>query len=276
MSASFLHIPCTRPQQRCPQLSCRADQASGASDKQQQHSSTRRRALGAALLLPAAAVVAGPRRAAAEELAAAAAAPPPTEAVASPPALDVVSWPQWVDRNFSFSYPPGFKEVADLSYAMPPKPTSGSPTDQVVENPLKAEVRSSGGEQRINVVVRQAAAYQRTLLQVTDISQLGDARKVAKLLIPPGAVVAGVTSTAVAQPPRDTGTVLGVIERQPVTYYTYDLLLPDPAATRVQLTAAAQLGRLYVLAASAPGQEWGEAGPLLREAALSFRVRYKI
>lgn len=109
-----------------------------------------------------------------------------------------------------------------------------------------------------------------------DISQLGDARKVAKLLIPPGAVVAGVTSTAVAQPPRDTGTVLGVIERQPVTYYTYDLLLPDPAATRVQLTAAAQLGRLYVLAASAPGQEWGEAGPLLREAALSFRVRYKI
>lgn len=128
MSASFLHIPCTRPQQRCPQLSCRADQASGASGKQQQHSSTRRRALGAALLLPAAAVVAGPRRAAAEELAAAAAAPPPTEAVASPPALDVVSWPQWVDRNFSFSYPPGFKEVADLSYAMPPKPTSGSPT----------------------------------------------------------------------------------------------------------------------------------------------------
>jgi hypothetical protein len=45
--------------------------------------------------------------------------------------------------------------------------SSCHPADQVVENPLKAEVRSSGGEQRINVVVRQAAAYQRTLLQVT-------------------------------------------------------------------------------------------------------------
>jgi hypothetical protein len=39
---------------------------------------------------------------------------------APPPALDVASWPLWVDRYFSFSYPPGFKE-ADVSYAAPPK-----------------------------------------------------------------------------------------------------------------------------------------------------------
>jgi hypothetical protein len=39
--------------------------------------------------------------------------------------------------------------------------------DQVVENPLKAEVRSGDEQQRINVVVRQATALKRTLLQVT-------------------------------------------------------------------------------------------------------------
>ncbi len=52
-----------------------------------------------------------------------------------------------------------------------------------------------------------------------DISQLGDPREVAKLLVPPGALVASVTSFTVAQPPKDTGTVLGTIQRDPVSYY---------------------------------------------------------
>lgn len=55
---------------------------------------------------------------------------------------------------------------------------------------------------------------------------------------------------------------------------SYDVLLPD--GTRVQLAAAAQLGRLYVLAASAPAGQWQEAGPALKEAAASFRLRYKV
>jgi hypothetical protein len=98
---------------------------------------------------------------------------------------------------------------------------------------------------------------------------------VAKFLVPPGAVVASASVTAVPQPARDTGTVLGLIERDPVSYYNYELVLPDEEQTHVRLAAAAQLGRLYVLAASAPGSEWEAAAPALREAAASFRLRYK-
>ena len=161
----------------------------------------------------------------------------------------------------------------------------------------------------------------------------------ARLLLPPGAAVLRVDSREVAQPPKDTGTLLGTIQRDPITYYkcaaaaaachlllpawraaaaccaaslllprcllsplhggrslpstaaprpaptpaccpcappgpprSYDVRLPD--GTRVALMAAAQLGRLYVLAATAPDAEWAEVGPALREAALSFRLRY--
>ena len=52
-----------------------------------------------------------------------------------------------------------------------------------------------------------------------DISLLGEPKEVARLLLPPGATVVGLASTKVAQPPKDTGTVLGTIERDPVTYY---------------------------------------------------------
>ena len=52
-----------------------------------------------------------------------------------------------------------------------------------------------------------------------DISQMGDARAVAKLLLPPGSAVLAVTSLVQQMPARDTGTVLGVLPRDPVTYY---------------------------------------------------------
>ena len=48
---------------------------------------------------------------------------------------------------------------------------------------------------------------------------LGDSRSVAKLLLPAGARVLDVEQITVEQPPRDTGTVLGVIQRDPVNYY---------------------------------------------------------
>lgn len=41
----------------------------------------------------------------------------------------------------------------------------------------------------------------------------------ANLLLPPGAVVASVSAASVAQPPKDTGTLLGTIQRDPVSYY---------------------------------------------------------
>lgn len=114
MSVTIATPSTCRPQQRASQLVCRAQH--GAADHLGSQCN-RRNALGAALLLPAAVLAARP--AAAEEAAAAALEAQP--AVAPPPAaLDVASWPQWVDRYFSFRYPPGFKE-ADVSYAAPPK-----------------------------------------------------------------------------------------------------------------------------------------------------------
>ena len=70
-----------------------------------------------------------------------------------------------------------------------------------------------------------------------DITMLGDSRSVAKLLLPAGATVLDVEQITVEQPPRDTGTVLGVIQRDPVNYYRcwgmagwLRLLPADPAA----------------------------------------------
>lgn len=55
---------------------------------------------------------------------------------------------------------------------------------------------------------------------------------------------------------------------------SYEVLLPD--RTHLLLAAAAQLGRLYLLAATAPDAQWGECGAELRETALSFRLRYRV
>ena len=55
---------------------------------------------------------------------------------------------------------------------------------------------------------------------------------------------------------------------------SYDVLLAD--RTHLQLAAAAQLGRIYLLAATAPDAAWAECGAPLREAARTFRLRYKL
>ena len=54
---------------------------------------------------------------------------------------------------------------------------------------------------------------------------------------------------------------------------SYEVLLPD--RTHLQLTAAAQLGRVYVLAAAAPDAAWGECGAALAQAAATFRLNYR-
>lgn len=100
--------------------------AAAAAQKQPQAApgqlqATRRAALGAALLLPAAAVALPPLPALAAEIAAdaSAAASAVAGGAPAPAALDVVSWPQWVDRNFSFAYPPGFREAPSSAFDQP-------------------------------------------------------------------------------------------------------------------------------------------------------------
>lgn len=56
--------------------------------------------------------------------------------------------------------------------------------------------------------------------QLTDITQWGDPREVARLLLPPGAVVSEVTSTTVPRPPKQGP--FGPIERDPFTIYRWE------------------------------------------------------
>lgn len=53
------------------------------------------------------------------------------------------------------------------------------------------------------------------------------------------------------------------------------MVLPDAERTHIALTAAAQLGRIYVMGAQAPDARWAEVGAGLTESARSFRLRYK-
>jgi len=54
---------------------------------------------------------------------------------------------------------------------------------------------------------------------------------------------------------------------------SYEVVLPD--RSHAQVTAAALLGRLYVMGASAPDSRWQECGAALKQSALSFRLRYR-
>ena len=115
---------------RCLQAPCSNEQVQFAAPQllPPRPSTSRRHAI---LLLPAAvaaaAVAVALPPAAVADGAVAAAVPAPAEPAAAV-SLDVPSWPQWIDRSFSFSYPPGMTEVADLSYAAPALPPASSPS----------------------------------------------------------------------------------------------------------------------------------------------------
>lgn len=54
---------------------------------------------------------------------------------------------------------------------------------------------------------------------MTDITGLGSPADVAQLLFPPGARLLSLGAESFPLPPRDTGTLRGVLERQPITIY---------------------------------------------------------
>lgn len=115
------------PSLQRPAAAAQAQQQPQAAPRQLQAS--RRAALGAALLLPAAAVALPLPPALAAEVAAdaAAAASAVAGGAPTPEALDVVSWPQWVDRNFSFAYPPGLREAPSSAFEQPlPRNAAGN------------------------------------------------------------------------------------------------------------------------------------------------------
>lgn len=56
---------------------------------------------------------------------------------------------------------------------------------------------------------------------MTDISQYGDIAAAQSVLVPPGCKVVDKSTFKVPQPPRNTGTLAGVVKVPPSTIYRY-------------------------------------------------------
>jgi hypothetical protein len=56
-------------------------------------------------------------------------------------------------------------------------------------------------------------------VQLSNISQWGDPRDVATLLLPPGATVYSYETISIPQPARQTGTIVGTLARDPIMLY---------------------------------------------------------
>lgn len=122
----------------------------------------------------------------------------------------------------------------------------------------------------MTVIYQQISTVKQTLLQITDIAQLGTVEEVARLLLPAGSRVAGATVLSFPQPAKDTGTLLGAIERPPRQLYRYEVLLPS--GDRAEVCVGVRLGRILLLGATATEDAWAAAAPTLRTIADSFRV----
>ena len=58
-----------------------------------------------------------------------------------------------------------------------------------------------------------------THVQLQDITGWGDGQEVGQVLLPPGARVASFETQIDPQPPKDTGTVRGIVDQPPRVYY---------------------------------------------------------
>ena len=135
---------------------------------------------------------------------------------------------------------------------------------------MRVELRPLEGSGRVTVVQQQASKLKQSLLQITDVAQLGTPEEVARLLLPPGTAVIASSVKTFPQPPRDTGTVMGVIERPPVLQYRYEVQLRT--GEHVEVAVGVILGRVLLLGAAAPDAEWATQGPMLREIAETFKI----
>lgn len=132
------------------------------------------------------------------------------------------------------------------------------------------ELQSPDGKGRVTVVQQQVAKVKQTLFQVTDVTQLGSPQDVARLLLPPASTVVSAQVITIPQAPKDTGTVLGVIERPPIQQYRYEVVLRD--GQRAEVAVGVILGRVLLLGAVAPEAEWELQRETLRGIADSFKL----
>lgn len=178
-------------------------------------------------------------------------------------------WKSFIDRDYLFRYPAGeFVVVAET-------PAAGGAGavgqgSRRSENPIRGEVREANGKARVTVVQEQAAQLKQSLLQITDISQFGNLQEASRLLFPPGTKVFSAADIEFPQPAKDTGTLLGKIEREPVHVYRYRVQLPT--SERAEVAVGILLGRVLLLGASSPEEYWEEESSTLKEIADSFNL----
>ena len=89
------------------------------------------------------------------------------------------------------------------------------------ESPIKARFVSPATGGDLTVLVQDATRIRPTFMQLSDIGQWGDAAAVAGLLLPRGTRVLASAVDTTQLPPRDTGTLVGVVQPPPQTLYRH-------------------------------------------------------
>lgn len=169
----------------------------------------------------------------------------------------------FIARDFLFAYPRGWKVVEDTE-------NGDSMTDRRRQNVVRGEVISPDSIVTVSVIQQQASKLKQSLFQITDISQLGSAEEVSKLVLPPGSRIDSVSVRTFPIPPKDTGTVMGVIERDPLVVYRYSAMFRN--GVRSEIAVGIILGRVLLLGAGCPEENWQENEAVCKAIADSFKL----
>eukprot|EP00241_Pyramimonas_parkeae_P023126 CAMPEP_0114327516 /NCGR_PEP_ID=MMETSP0059-20121206/30339_1 /TAXON_ID=36894 /ORGANISM="Pyramimonas parkeae, Strain CCMP726" /LENGTH=297 /DNA_ID=CAMNT_0001456641 /DNA_START=1 /DNA_END=894 /DNA_ORIENTATION=+ len=178
----------------------------------------------------------------------------------------------FITRDYMFKYDTTEFEQEALSETYQPSSTIGSNpqllygSQAAPKNPLEVKIVSKDGLSA-SVAVRIASTVKQTLLQVSDITMLGDAQEVAALVVPPGSTVTAYAALERNSPPRPgKDTVL------PRQYYTYKFKRGNLSG---YLMAAAKKGKVYVMLAGGDSEiaELPENDKRLRKIVDSFVLR---
>lgn len=179
-------------------------------------------------------------------------------------------WASFIDREFSFNYPSSYMIIENNANDFEPRSTLNA---QRKMSPIKAELRSMDGTSYLNVISKQSAMLKQTLFQVTNITQLGDVKDVARLFFPAGTTIVSCYSKIYEQPATSTKSPLGVIRRDPIVIYRYSVKLAD--GSNAELAIGARLGQLFILGAGSAAENWEDIRGELSQIADSFKIILK-
>lgn len=179
---------------------------------------------------------------------------------------------QLVDgTDFEFVAPRGFRDLGPPEVKKPAMGFAGGPGAPPPPSPIKARFVSQTGDQGITVVVKEASALKRTFTQVQDIRDWGSGADVSKVLLPTGARVLSFSEAVVPRPPRDTGSVMGVVELPPLHIYKYKFL--SPSGQEVAMAAGAQKGRVYFMVVQGQTDDAEESRRNIELATSTFKCK---